>query len=1102
MLRLKHPYMVREKEHTHYQWMSLCCKKKAIENFNYKRGNFMKMTNKKTMFWIVLLFALCMATTVQATGENGELAGTWLGVSNLGDSRCVKIEYLGSNTYSIGPSDLIYEGDYILNMAMAGEEVVYWYWYLDKQSGNPQYPYLGWYIDSTEWMIYMNLVPPSSGYYYDFMGSYLVRGTKLKDLTLSLPSDIDANNNGIPDYYFDANQLPLGICEQAVSDADGDGIPDTEDNCPNISNPGQKDSDGDGVGEACDNCPDNANSDQADSDGDGIGEACDLITLTLTPPDPSVTDTVILDVAYTDTSIPDPDIKIYINSVLSKECTAYTCRYEGGPFPDGLAYRVRYKGPAGIDMATPIYFVVNKKNDWDLDGIVNAEDNCPKKYNPNQEDGERHCWYDTRCQCQLCITDGDGIGDACDNCPGMYNSDQADWNNDGIGDACDCNDNFMGPNEEGADCGGICTPSCIETIWYPWNIAKPVPVILSGDPKDKIDVVFVMDEDYKGDINKFRKDIMYLIQQGYFGAGEISSSKCKWNFWYSTYEGDYVSPCIKWNLDSNTLLGATFADGFGIVCSTPIASCAAGSGTRFATEKGYPETAVHESGHAMFNLADEYCCAGGYFAFNHPTGGHNIFKTQADCMAHSVNPAGCYEFCPAKKCWPGTDAEIQNCKNWFLASKWPGLADSECSCQEYAKKYNQDVNQCTSAVASDCPSYWSKYWKSRGVTNTSALTVQSPNWLAWGGVVKLNCGSGWWKSDNDDCRMNGGKLVFYPDCHKRVTYDISLLPDCSQANTAALYARTTSVDPDIVVLLQYRMNNDSITLLNTTIINNEPPNYFLQHGKFLVSGITANGEELYSIFQADPRVFDLPDQKDSDPGMPMANDVTFSVVVPLLNDLRTVEISDTETGEIVHITDLADSILAFCKATNYEDPQCQTSDLDNDLVPDIVDNCPLVVNSNQSDQDGDGMGDACDNCANAYNPDQKDSNDNGIGDACDIKFSGFFAPIDNNNVVNAAKAGQSIPVKWRLTDGNGVPISYPGIFAGLYSYSVKCSDFSGNATDAIEEYTSGAAGLQYLGDGNWQFNWKTLKTYAGQCRDIYIKFAGGTASPIAKFQFK
>lgn len=40
------------------------------------------------------------------------------------------------------------------------------------------------------------------------------------------------------------------------SDGDGDGAPDGQDNCPDVSNPGQEDNDGDGQGNACDATPD------------------------------------------------------------------------------------------------------------------------------------------------------------------------------------------------------------------------------------------------------------------------------------------------------------------------------------------------------------------------------------------------------------------------------------------------------------------------------------------------------------------------------------------------------------------------------------------------------------------------------------------------------------------------------------------------------------------------------------------------------------------------------------------------------------------------------------------------------------------------------
>ena len=78
-------------------------------------------------------------------------------------------------------------------------------------------------------------------------------------------------------------------------DRDGDGIVDSEDNCPNNANPDQANMDGDLAGDVCDfdrdgdgvcnfcgifippkdNCPDDFNPEQEDTDGDGLGDVCD-----------------------------------------------------------------------------------------------------------------------------------------------------------------------------------------------------------------------------------------------------------------------------------------------------------------------------------------------------------------------------------------------------------------------------------------------------------------------------------------------------------------------------------------------------------------------------------------------------------------------------------------------------------------------------------------------------------------------------------------------------------------------------------------------------------------------------------------------------------
>jgi len=119
-------------------------------------------------------------------------------------------------------------------------------------------------------------------------------------------------------------------------------------------------------------------------------------------------------------------------------------------------------------------------------------------------------------------------------------------------------------------------------------------------------------------------------------------------------------------------------------------------------------------------------------------------------------------------------------------------------------------------------------------------------------------------------------------------------------------------------------------------------------------------------------------------------------------------------------------------------------------------------------------------------------------------FTGFFAPVDNGGVLNKAKAGQAIPVKWRILDARGTPVSDPASFVSLTSSQVACATLTGGSSE-VEEYAAGSSGLQYLGDGNWQFNWKTPKSYAGQCRVMRLNLAdeaGKASTRAANFQFK
>jgi len=137
--------------------------------------------------------------------------------------------------------------------------------------------------------------------------------------------------------------------------------------------------------------------------------------------------------------------------------------------------------------------------------------------------------------------------------------------------------------------------------------------------------------------------------------------------------------------------------------------------------------------------------------------------------------------------------------------------------------------------------------------------------------------------------------------------------------------------------------------------------------------------------------------------------------------------------------------------TDYWSFTNEPLDGDGDRVPDMLDNCPLVANPDQSDFDGDGRGDACDgdddddgvgdtldNCPLTPNPGQEDYDGDGVGDACD-------GDGDNDGVPDTADAcPMSDPAPTVVIDGCDSDVPNLPVADGC------------NIADTVAEYAAGA----------------------------------------------
>jgi hypothetical protein len=173
-------------------------------------------------------------------------------------------------------------------------------------------------------------------------------------------------------------------------DGDADGVGDTVDNCPGVSNAAQMDSDNDGDGDACD----------TDDDNDGLADSADNCPLIVNPGQ----ENSVHPGTTPGDACEDPDADGIVDA--SDNCP-----------DDSNSPQADLDGDSLGDVCDP---------DDDNDGAVDTSDNCPVLANSGQEN-----------------SDSDALGDACDYCPSTPNAeappnaDQADFDNDALGDACD-----------------------------------------------------------------------------------------------------------------------------------------------------------------------------------------------------------------------------------------------------------------------------------------------------------------------------------------------------------------------------------------------------------------------------------------------------------------------------------------------------------------------------------------------------------------------------------------------------------------------------------------------------------------------------------------
>lgn len=168
--------------------------------------------------------------------------------------------------------------------------------------------------------------------------------------------------------------------------------------------------------------------------------------------------------------------------------------------------------------------------------------------------------------------------------------------------------------------------------------------VIQSDREAAFNVLFVPDTAY-GDMSvlanrqAFVDDLAKVIENGYWQNRAYFNGWAFYNYFYMTTPGSVVEqaaapdgsfrcPVVTWPAQVST--DGAFADQIVLIHKNDLRDC--GGGGRATAEPTSYRTIVHETGHGLFGLPDEYCCDGGYFSIS-PV----MYGSQSACSADAAN---------------------------------------------------------------------------------------------------------------------------------------------------------------------------------------------------------------------------------------------------------------------------------------------------------------------------------------------------------------------------------------------------------------------------------------------------------------------------------